>query len=36
MSFFRSNKVLHLRIRMPSDIDGIMRIMDILGKHETE
>ena len=34
MGFFRSNKVLHLRIRMPNDIDGLMRIMDILGKAE--
>ena len=34
MGFFRSNKILHLRIRMPSDIDGLMRIMDILGKAE--
>ena len=32
MGFFRSNKVLHLRIRMPNDIDGLMRIMDIFGK----
>ena len=32
MGFFRSNKILHLRIRMPSDIDGLMRIMDIFGK----
>ena len=34
MGFFRSNKVLHLRIRMPNDIDGLLRIMDILGKAE--
>ena len=34
MGFFRSNKILHLRIRMPNDIDGLMRIMDILGKAE--
>jgi V-type H+-transporting ATPase subunit a len=32
MGFFRSNKILHLRIRMPNDIDGLMRIMDIFGK----
>ena len=32
MGFFRSNKILHLRIRMPNDIDGLMRIMDIVGK----
>ena len=36
MGFFRSNKVLHLRIRMPNDIEGLMRIMDILGKTEIE
>ena len=35
MGFFRSNKVLHLRIRMPNDIDGLMRIMDILGKTDS-
>ena len=32
MGFFSSNKILHLRIRMPNDIDGLMRIMDIFGK----
>ena len=36
MGFFRSNKILHLKIRMPSDIDGLMRIMDLFGKHEIE
>ena len=36
MGFFRSNKVLHLKIRMPSDIDGLMRIMDLFGKSEIE
>ena len=36
MGFFRSNKVLHLKIRMPSDIDGLMRIMDLFGKTEIE
>ncbi len=36
MGFFRSNKVLHLKIRMPSDIEGLMRIMDLFGKHEIE
>ena len=36
MGFFRSNKVLHLKIRMPSDIDGLMRIMDIFGQNEVE
>ena len=36
MGFFRSNKVLHLKIRMPSDIEGLMRIMDIFGKLEEE
>jgi len=36
MGFFRSNKVLHLKIRMPNDIEGLMRIMDLFGKHEIE
>ena len=36
MGFFRSNKVLHLKIRMPSDIEGLMRIMDLFGKTEIE
>ena len=36
MGFFRSNKVLHLKIRMPSDIEGLMRIMDLFGKNEVE
>ena len=36
MGFFRSNKVLHLKIRMPSDIDGLMRIMDLFGKAEID
>ena len=36
MGFFRSNKVLHLLIRMPNDIDGIMRIMNIFGKNDIE
>ena len=36
MGFFRSNKVLHLRIRMPNDIEGLLRIMDILGKTNIE
>ena len=36
MSFFRSSKVLHLKIRMPSEIEGIMRIMDVLGKLEID
>ena len=36
MGFFRSNKILHLKIRMPSDIDGLMRIMDLFGKTEFE
>ena len=36
MGFFRSNKVLHLKIRMPSDIEGLMRIMDIFGKMDLE
>ena len=36
MGFFRSNKILHLKIRMPSDIDGLMRIMDLFGKSEIE
>jgi V-type H+-transporting ATPase subunit a len=36
MGFFRSNKVLHLKIRMPSDIEGLMRIMDIFGKMDIE
>ena len=36
MGFFRSNKVLHLKIRMPSDIDGLMRIMDMFGKTDIE
>ena len=36
MGFFRSNKVLHLKIRMPSDIDGLMRIMDLFGKTDIE
>ena len=36
MGFFRSNKILHLKIRMPSDIEGLMRIMDLFGKHEIE
>ena len=36
MGFFRSNKVLHLKIRMPSDIEGLMRIMDLFGKSEFE
>ena len=36
MGFFRSNRVLHLKIRMPSDIEGLMRIMDSFGKTEIE
>ena len=36
MGFFRSNKILHLKIRMPSDIEGLMRIMDLFGKHDIE
>jgi V-type H+-transporting ATPase subunit a len=36
MGFFRSNKILHLKIRMPSDIEGLMRIMDIFGKMDIE
>ena len=35
MGFLRSNKVLHLRIRMPNDIDGLMRIMDIFGQADS-
>ena len=34
MGLFRSDKVSHLKIRMPGEIEGAVRIMDIFGRLE--
>ena len=34
MGLFRSDKILHLKIRMPGEIEGAIRIMDAFGRLE--